>query len=150
MSTWIYENRASKHFVISRNFPCLSLFPVLLAYVSSFLCCFVIRDFSRSCCRQDFANFCRTLTLTHCRENVRLWFPHSVDRQDSGMLSRGWAVAQKYSAPGIKTLRQCLDKTNPWLGKTGSRFSFSGHLALNRRHVFADQKVIIWIQSFIG
>ena len=32
ISTWIYENRVSKHFVISLNFPCLSLFTVLFAY----------------------------------------------------------------------------------------------------------------------
>ena len=31
--TWIYENRVSKHFVIYLNFPCLSLFTVLFAYM---------------------------------------------------------------------------------------------------------------------
>ena len=36
-STSIYENRVCKHFVISRNFPCLSLFAVLFAYVFLFL-----------------------------------------------------------------------------------------------------------------
>ena len=32
-ATWINENRVSKHFVISLNFPSLSLFTVLFAYV---------------------------------------------------------------------------------------------------------------------
>ena len=31
--TWIYENRVSKYFVIYLNFPCLSLFTVLFAYM---------------------------------------------------------------------------------------------------------------------
>ena len=31
ISSWIYENRVSKHFVISLNFPCLTLFTVLFA-----------------------------------------------------------------------------------------------------------------------
>ena len=40
-STWIYENRVSKHmhFVISLNFPRLSLFTVLFAYVFFWLFC---------------------------------------------------------------------------------------------------------------
>ena len=33
ISTWIYENRVSKHFVISLNFPSLSLFTVLFTYI---------------------------------------------------------------------------------------------------------------------
>ena len=36
ISTWIYENRVSKHFVISLNSPCLILFTVMFAYVASF------------------------------------------------------------------------------------------------------------------
>ena len=36
-------------------------------------------------------------------------------------------------------------ETNSTLGKTGSRFSFSRHLALNRRPVLADQKVKICV-----
>ena len=38
-STWSYENRVSKHFVIFRNFPCLwawDMFTVLVAYVAFF------------------------------------------------------------------------------------------------------------------
>ena len=35
ISTWIYEHRVSKHFVICLNFPCLSLLTVLFADVSS-------------------------------------------------------------------------------------------------------------------
>ena len=38
-STWSYENRVSKHFVIFRNFPCLiawHMFTVLFAYVVFF------------------------------------------------------------------------------------------------------------------
>ena len=54
-STWICENLVCKQFVISLNFPCLSLFTVLFAYV---FCCFVgFRDLCRSGCRQNFANF---------------------------------------------------------------------------------------------
>ena len=37
--TWIYENRVSKHFVISLNFPPLSLFTVLFAYIAFWLFC---------------------------------------------------------------------------------------------------------------
>ena len=44
ISTWIYENRVSKHFVISLNSPYLSLFIVMFAYVASFFGCFVVRD----------------------------------------------------------------------------------------------------------
>lgn len=35
ISTWIYENRVSKHLAISLNSPCLSLFTVMFAYVAS-------------------------------------------------------------------------------------------------------------------
>ena len=35
-SAWIYENSVSKHFVDCFNFPCLSLFTVLFAYVILF------------------------------------------------------------------------------------------------------------------
>ena len=37
MSTWIYENRVIKRFEIPFNFPCLTLFTVLFAYVAFFL-----------------------------------------------------------------------------------------------------------------
>ena len=33
ISSWIYENRVSKNFASSLNFPCFSLFTVLFAYV---------------------------------------------------------------------------------------------------------------------
>ena len=56
LPAWISENRVSKHFVISLNFPCLNLFTVLFAYVI-FFGCFVVRDFCRSGCRQIFAYF---------------------------------------------------------------------------------------------
>ena len=42
ISTWNYENRVSKHFVIFRSFPCLlgwQMFTVLFAYVV-FFCLF--------------------------------------------------------------------------------------------------------------
>ena len=55
--TPIYENRVCEHFVISLNFPCLSLITVLFAYVFICCCCFVVRDLCRSGCRQNFANF---------------------------------------------------------------------------------------------
>ena len=51
-STWIYENRVCKHFLISLNFPCLSLFTVLFAYVF----------------------FCLVLWLGGCRQNFAISF----------------------------------------------------------------------------
>ena len=57
ISTWIYKNRVSKHFVIYLNFLCLSLFAVLFLYFASFLGCFLLKDLYRSVCRQNFANF---------------------------------------------------------------------------------------------
>ena len=43
-----------------------------------------------------------------------------VDRRNSGMWSRGWAVAPKYSVPVIKTFCQCLSSLIvPW--NTNSR-----------------------------
>ena len=56
ISTWIYENRVSKHFVISFNFPRVSLFTALVAYVVFVFGCFVVRDLCRSGCRGNFAN----------------------------------------------------------------------------------------------
>ena len=57
-STWSYENRVSKHFVIFRNFPCLiawHMFTVLFAYVVFFFfACFVARDLCRSGCRHNY------------------------------------------------------------------------------------------------
>ena len=44
-STGIFENQVSKHFVISLNFPCLSLFTALFAYVSSFSWLFRCQEF---------------------------------------------------------------------------------------------------------
>ena len=55
-STWRYENRVSKHFVIFRNFTCLitwRMFTVLFAYFV-FFACFVARDLCRSGCRQNY------------------------------------------------------------------------------------------------
>ena len=51
-STWSYEHRVSKHFVIFHNFPCLlaSLLRCLLI-MSLFLAYFVVRDLCRSGCR---------------------------------------------------------------------------------------------------
>ena len=58
ISTWSYENRVSKYFVIFRNFPCLwawHMFTVLVAYVVFFfLACFVARDSCRSGCRLNY------------------------------------------------------------------------------------------------
>ena len=56
ISTLIYDNRVTKHFVISLNFPCLSLFTVLFAYVD-FGCFAVGRDLCKSGSRQNFVNF---------------------------------------------------------------------------------------------
>ena len=57
ISTWIYKNRVSKHFVIYLNFLCLSLFAVLFLYFACFLGCFLLRDLCRSVCKQNFENF---------------------------------------------------------------------------------------------
>ena len=54
--TWIYKNRVTKHFVIVLDFPCLSLFTMLFAYVVHFGC-FVVRDLCSSGCRGNFANY---------------------------------------------------------------------------------------------
>ena len=57
ISTWRYENRLSKHFVIFLNFHCLiawHVFTVLLAYVVFFFACFEVRDLCRSGCRQNY------------------------------------------------------------------------------------------------
>ena len=57
-STWSYENRVSKHFVIFLNFPCL-IACLLCCLLMSFLlfACFVVRDLCRSGFRQ---NYCLT------------------------------------------------------------------------------------------
>ena len=54
--TWMYKNRVSKHFVIVLDFPCLSLFTVLFAYVVHFGC-FVVKYLCSSGCRENFANY---------------------------------------------------------------------------------------------
>ena len=54
-STWSYENRVSKHFVIFLNFRCLIaclLCCLLMSFV--FLACLVVRDLCRSGCRQNY------------------------------------------------------------------------------------------------
>ena len=55
MSTWSYEDRVSKHFVIFLNFRCLKaclLCCLLMSFV--FLACLVVRDLCRSGCRQNY------------------------------------------------------------------------------------------------
>ena len=80
--------------------------------------------------RRDYAGL--RIDLSVLRKCVIVWFPDCVDRQNSEMWSRGWAVAPKYSAPTINAFLQCLSslivpwKTNSRLWKIGSRFSFSG------------------------
>ena len=65
ISAWIYENWVSKHFVDCYNFPCLSLFTVLFAYVILFYLtffgvgwghCFVVRDLCESGHGGNFMN----------------------------------------------------------------------------------------------
>ena len=54
-STWSYENRVSKHFVIFFNFPCLIACLLCYLLMSFFLfACFVVRDLCRSGCRQNY------------------------------------------------------------------------------------------------
>ena len=55
ISTWSYENRVRKHFVIFLNFLCLIaclLCCLLMSFV--FLACLMIRDLCRSGCRQNY------------------------------------------------------------------------------------------------
>ena len=49
--------------------------------------------------RRDYAGL--WIALSVLRKGVIVWFPDCVDRQNSEMWSRGWAVAPKYSAPAI-------------------------------------------------
>ena len=57
MSTWVYENRVGKQFVISLNFCCLSFFTMLFSWVDFFFFgCSVIRDLCRNDCRGNLAN----------------------------------------------------------------------------------------------
>ena len=54
-STWSYENRVSKHFVIFLNFPCLKACLLCCLLMSFFfLACLVVRDLCRSGCRQNY------------------------------------------------------------------------------------------------
>ena len=48
---------------------------------------------------RDYAGL--RIDLSVLRKCVIVWFPDCVDRQNSGMWSRGWAVAPKYSVPAI-------------------------------------------------
>ena len=82
-----------------------------------------------------------------------VWFPNCVDRQNSEMWSRGWAVAPKYSASAINALVQSLSslivpwKTNSRFWKIGPRFSFSGlALGFEPQAGFADKKVSSYFQ----
>ena len=54
ISTWSYENRVSKHFVIFLNFPCLIACLLCCLLMLLFLACFVVRDLCRSGCRQNY------------------------------------------------------------------------------------------------
>ena len=80
--------------------------------------------------RKDYAGF--WIDLSVLRKCVIVWFPDGVERQNSEMWPRGWAVAPKYSAPAINAFLQCLSslivswKTNSRLWKIESSFSFSG------------------------
>ena len=49
ISTWIYENRVSKHFVMSLNFPCLRFFSVVC------LCRFLVVLWLRICVEKDIS-----------------------------------------------------------------------------------------------
>ena len=54
ISTWSYENRVSKHFVIFFNFPCLIAWILRCFLMCFFFACFVVRDLCRSGCRQNY------------------------------------------------------------------------------------------------
>ena len=55
ISTWSYENRVSKHFVIFLNFPCLiACLLCCLLMPFFFFACFVVRDLCRSGIRQNY------------------------------------------------------------------------------------------------
>ena len=53
-STWSYENRVSKHFVIFLNFPCLRACLLCCLLMTFFFACSVVRDLCRSGCRQNY------------------------------------------------------------------------------------------------
>ena len=48
------------------------------------------------------------IVLSVQRKNVIVRFLHGVDRQNSGMWSRGLALTPEYSVPAIKTFRRPL------------------------------------------
>ena len=50
--------------------------------------------------RRDYGGL--RIDLSVLRKCVIVWFPDCVDKQNSGMWSRGLAVAPKYSVPAIK------------------------------------------------
>ena len=65
-STWSYENRVSKHFVIFLNFPCLIACLLCCLLMSFFFGCFVVRVLCRRGCRQNYyLNPPPFLFLTH-------------------------------------------------------------------------------------
>ena len=53
-STWSYEHRVSKHFVIFHNFPCLIASLLCCLLISFYFTCFTVRDLCRSGCRQNY------------------------------------------------------------------------------------------------
>ena len=57
-STWSYENRVSKHFVIFRNFPLFNhltcMYCVVCLFRFFFFACFLARGLCRSGCRQNY------------------------------------------------------------------------------------------------
>ena len=54
ISTWSYENRVSKHFVIFPNFPCLTTCLSCCLLMSFFFACLAVRELWRSGCRQNY------------------------------------------------------------------------------------------------
>ena len=75
ISTWICENRVSKHFAIPINSPCLSLFTVMFAFVASFFGCFVVRDLWRFGCTQNFGKFAFFLATSPPPPSLEGMFP---------------------------------------------------------------------------
>ena len=54
ISTWSYENRVSKHFVIVLGFPCQIAYLLCCLHMSFFFPYLVVKDLCRSGCRQNY------------------------------------------------------------------------------------------------
>ena len=99
ISTWSYENRVSKHFVIVLNSPCLI----------ACLLCFLLMSYFLGLSWQHYY-------LSHPRRF--LFSPTHNFVVLTGMWSRGWTVVSpKYSVPAIKIVSSVLSLADCTLEK---------------------------------